>query len=146
MPFLQFEKRRIIGAGFVILLGLLLAPNTRSETQPEKEEAAARKPVVILTVDYGDGAQKRFPAIPWQEDMTVLSALEWAAGHPRGIKFSASGKGATTLVSKIDDLGNQGGRKKNWIFRVNDKLADRSCGVFSVNPSDRILWKFERYR
>ena len=145
MPFMQTEKRRI-RAVVVVSLALMLVPKVKSETQRTEADGETEKPVVILTIDYGDGAQKRFPSIPWKKGMTALGTLQWAAKHPRGIEFSAHGKDATTLISKIDDLRNQGGNKKNWIFRVNDKLADRSCGVFPVRQGDRILWKFEQYK
>ena len=78
--------------------------------------------------------------------MTVMDALKWADKHPRGIQFSVRGKGATAIVTRIDDLKNTGGKGKNWVYRVNGKLGDRSCGVFLVKPGHRILWKFERYK
>jgi hypothetical protein len=139
-------KRRIPAATLLTLV-LVLAPQVKSETELEKKrDTQPKKPIVILTIDYGDGAQKRFPTIPWKKEMTVLTTLEWAAKHPRGIAFQLRGKGATTLISKIDDLKNSGADEKNWIFRVNDELGDRSCGVFPVKVGDRILWRFERYQ
>lgn len=139
-------KRRIL------LLALLsLACATVLSAQSETDSVKKRPPTpklttVVLTIDYGDGAQKRFPTIPWKKGFTVLDALEWAKKHPRGIELQRRGKEATTLVLAIDDLENSGASKKNWIFRVNGKLGDRSCGVFPVRPADRILWRFERYQ
>ena len=52
---------------------------------------------------------------------------------------------ATALLTKIDDLKNEG-RGRNWLYRVNDKLADRSFGVFELKKRDTILWKFAQYR
>lgn len=117
-----------------------MADEKKSPTEPKQ------KPIVMVTIDYGDGMQKRFPTIPWNQKMTVVDAMEWAGKHPRGIKFSSRGKGATTLIHQIDDLKNGGGQKKNWIFRVNGKMADRSCGVFLLKEGDRVLWRFEEYK
>ena len=146
MPTIGAVKRRIL-AICMISLTVLLVQQVNSQIEPKKSgEAQAKKAVVILTIDYGDGAQKRFPSIPWQRRMTVLDALEWAAKHPRGIDFFGKGNGSTKLISKIDDLQNSGAAGKNWVFRVNDKLGDRSCGIFAIQADDRILWKFERYQ
>jgi Domain of unknown function (DUF4430) len=103
--------------------------------------------VVELVIDYGDGAEKRFAAIAWREGMTVLEVLEAAKAHPHGIAFSVRGTGEQALLTKIDDLENQKGAAgaKNWIFYVNDHLADKSLGATIVEPGDLILWKFERY-
>ena len=111
---------------------------------------------VVLTIDFSDGMQKRFPQLPWKNGMTVFDALQWADKHPRGIEMKSRGKGATTLVLQIDDLkngaagkladGSVGRSKKNWIYWVNGELADRSCGVLKLKAGDRILWKFDEYQ
>ena len=145
MPSIQQKKRRIVALA-IISLALAWGSNVNSETEIKPKPSKQPTAVVVLTIDYGDGAQKRYPTIPWVKNMTVLSALNWASKHPRGIEIQSRGKGATTLVTKIDDLKNQGGRGENWVFRVNDKLAERSCGVFPLKQGDRILWKFERYQ
>lgn len=130
----------------------LLAPQVKSLSRADEQQAtpgaSAKKQtaVVTLTVDYGDGAQKRFPAIPWKAKMNVVNALDWAGKHPRGIKFTQRGRGALTMITQIDDLKNGGADDRNWVFRVNDKLGDRSSGIFELKAGDRVLWKFERYK
>jgi hypothetical protein len=101
--------------------------------------------VIQLTIDFGDGAQKRFTAISFRDGMTVLDVLDAAKAHPHGITFAARGSGAMTLITKIDDLANQEGAAgaKDWLFFVNDKLADRGCGAASVKPGDSILWRYQ---
>ena len=111
----------------------------------DDERPVAKTKTVTLIVDYGDGVQKHFTAIAWREKMTVLDALQAAAKHPRGIKFESKGRGATVLVTKIDDLNNQA-TGNNWLYRVNEKLADRSCGVFRLEAGDTVLWRYEKYR
>ena len=96
-------------------------------------------------IDYGDGSEKHFTAIAWKEGMTVFDAMQAADQHPRGIDLAYRGKGATALLERIDDLENEGAGR-NWIFRVNGKLADRGMGVYELKSRDAILWKFEKYR
>lgn len=131
-------------------------PKNVDARKTDSETNAKQTASVVLTIDYGDGMQKRFPQLPWKDGMTAFEALRWSAKHPRGISLKSRGKGATTLVLQIDDLkngepgnqadGSSGKSKKNWIFRVNDQIADRSCGVFKLKAGDRILWKFDEYQ
>jgi hypothetical protein len=103
------------------------------------------KPQLRLIIDYGDGAQKHFVGFAWREGLTVLDLLKAADRHPHGIDIEYRGQGATAFLTKIDDLENEGSGK-NWIFRVNGKLADRSFAVFELKRGDTILWKFGEYR
>ncbi len=96
---------------------------------------------VRLTIDYGDGVQKVFTALPWKAELTVLGALEAAAGHPRGIKFKNRGSGASAFVTAIDGVENEG-RGKNWTYLVNEKRANKSAGVFTLDAGDSIVWRF----
>lgn len=109
------------------------------------EAAAADKPVT-LTVDYGDGAQKHFTQIPFKKGMTVLAALEAAQKHPHGITFKHRSSGSTAFLLQIDDVENEGGSGRHWIFRLNDKIGDRSFAIQELSPGDAVLWRFEKYQ
>jgi hypothetical protein len=136
----QFPKKPPIV--LCLLLGLavsmLPAPGNRYARAEEKPNT------VRLVVDYGDGAQKVFPALPWQEGMTVLDAMEKAKAPAHGITFQHTGKGETAFLTQIDDLKNEGGgkSKKNWQYLVNDAYADKSFGIRKLEKGDVILWKF----
>jgi len=102
-------------------------------------------PVVRMVVDYGDGVEKHFTALKWKDGMTVMDALVAAKEHARGIQFTFRGKESTAFLTDIDGLENEGSGK-NWIFRVNDKLATKSFAVTSLKAGDTVLWKFGEYR
>jgi hypothetical protein len=119
-----------------LLTGTLCGPTDASAVQA----LAAAKPV-SLTVDYGDGVQKRFTVIPWKPGMTVLDVLETARKHPRGIRFKYRGSGSRAFLFQIDDIENEG-KGDNWIFRVNGTLGDRSFAIFKLNAGDAVLWEF----
>ena len=98
-----------------------------------------------LIVDYGDGSQKHFTELPWREGITVLEATKIAQKHPRGVKSTVRGSGSTAFLTQIDDVANEGGDGRNWVFRVNDELGDRSCGVTKIDAGDTVLWRFQTY-
>jgi hypothetical protein len=123
-----------------LLLGVL--PSNR----PAAAAEAAQADHVRLIIDYGDGVQKHYTQLPWRQQMSVLDALRLAQKHARGIRLKYRGKAATALVIQIDDLVNQGGGDRNWIYRVNDKPGNRSCGIHRLEVGDTVLWKFEAYR
>ncbi len=106
--------------------------------------AADEPDAVRLVIDYSDGVEKHFNAIAWKSGMTVMDVMLAAKKHPRGINFEHKGKGATALLTKIDDVENEG-RGLNWLYRVNDQPGDRSIGILEVKPGDTVLWKFDKY-
>jgi hypothetical protein len=130
-------------------------PSTASQTAQtnsdgtghDAKHATSSSRTVELVLDYGDGVQKRFTDIGWKESMTVLDVLKSAQEHLHGISFSARGSGETVMVTKLDDVTNQGGATdaKNWIFRINGRMGDESCGIAKVRPGDTVLWKFGPY-
>lgn len=103
---------------------------------------------VRLVVDYGDGVEKHFTSVTWKQGMTVLDAMEFAKKSPHGIRFEYKGRGETALLTQIDDLKNEGGgrKKKNWIYYVNDKAADKSFAARKLESSDVVRWKFTTHK
>lgn len=129
-------------AAIASLLALFVGLTTTTADEPD---AAKNTKIVAVVIDYGDGVQKHFTAIEWKTGFTVLDAMRAAKAHPRGIRFEYQGDGAKALLTTIDDLKNEG-KGRNWIYRVNGKLADTSFGVRELVAGDSVLWKFEVYR
>ena len=116
-------------------------PNADLQAAPPKKDAK----FVRLVIDYGDGSEKHFTQIRWKKEMTVLDVLKAAGQHPRGIAMKFRGKGPTTFLEQLDGVANQGGKGRNWVFRVNEKIGDRSFALFSVKEGDKVLWTFGKY-
>ena len=125
---------------WVALLAQLSLITPAAEAAEPKSEQRVR-----LIVDFGDGVELRFTRLAWREDMTVLDAMLDAERHPRGVEIQYRGKGATAFVYQIDDLKNEA-TGRGWTYRVNDKLADRSCGIHPLQAGDTVLWRFQKYR
>ena len=128
---------------------VLLFTAALAEESKQKSELSGKKfalPCVVMAVDYGDGVEKRFTGLPWTKGMTILDALKAAQKHQRGIKYHFRGSKSTALLLRIDDLKNEGGRGKNWIYRVNGKLGNRSFATRTLEPDDTVLWKFGSYQ
>lgn len=124
----------------VFLLTITLLPVITRAAEPQAR-------TVRLIVDYGDGVQVHFTAIPWKPEMTALDAVQASMAHPRGLKFTIRGAGTTAFVTRIGDVANEGsGREnKNWMFRLNDKLQDVGAGGQKLAEGDVVLWRFETY-
>lgn len=127
------------------LLGAWGATGSSLVAQPPAASPPPLESVVRVVIDYKDGVEKGFVAIPFRPDMTVLDALTDASRHPRGVKIEVTGKGELAFVRKIDDLANQGGGKtaRNWQFSVNGKPGTRGCGVSKLKESDVVRWEFD---
>lgn len=108
------------------------------------DRAQAQSATVRLVIDYGDGASKTITGLPWAKGSTVLDVMNAAKDRPHGITFSYSGSGASAFLTRIDDVANEGGAaaKKNWQLWVNTSYADKSFGVYEVQPLDVVFWRF----
>jgi hypothetical protein len=107
------------------------------------DRAHAQTATVSLVIDYGDGVIKTITGLPWAKGSTVLDVMNAAKDRPHGITFSYTGSGASAFLTRIDDVANQGGgAKKNWQLWVNTSYADKSFGVYEVQPLDVVLWRF----
>jgi hypothetical protein len=128
---------RYIARLAAVLLMLAAGPAIVSAT-------AAEENTVRLTVDYGDGVAKTISDLAWSKGNTVLDAMKAATSRPHGISFSYTGSGASAVLTKIEDVQNQGGGagKKNWQYWVNGAYGDRSFAAFELQAQDQVLWRF----
>ena len=106
--------------------------------------AAGADDTIRLIVDYGDGASKTVANLPWAKGNTILDAMKAATTRPHGISFSYTGSGDSAVLTKIDDVQNEGGGagKKNWQYWANGTYGDRSFAVFALQAQDAIVWRF----
>jgi hypothetical protein len=133
--FRNIDRRVALVAAALLILtpGLLTRPAAGSDEQ-----------TVRLLVDYGDGAAKTIADLPWSKGMTVIDAMKEATSRPHGISFSYTGTGSDAMLTKIDDVQNQGGGagKKNWQYSVNGNYADRSFATCELQAQDTVVWRF----
>lgn len=146
----RWVERRTGACVWAMCLALLLMGTVAGCTPPQAGEGDLPKVVkptgkaVRLVIDFDDGFEKHY-RLAWKESMTVLDALEAASARQRGIVVQVRGSGEMAMVTSIDGQTNQGDEGRNWIYRVNGELADKSCGVYEVRPDDVIMWTFGTY-
>jgi len=141
--FLPTRRNHLIHILVFLITLFSMHPGTK---HAQGEEDPASKPrTVELIIDFGDHFRKHYTDLTWSKGMTVKDVLQAASKHPRGIRFEYRGKGKTAFLISIDKLKNEG-RGRNWVYRVNKKLGDRSFADFVVQPGDAILWTFGKYR
>jgi Domain of unknown function (DUF4430) len=130
------DRRRLAPAVVMLVLALaLVAP-------PMAAQEAA--PTVRLLVDYGDGVSKTVSGIAWTKGSTVLDVMKAATTRTHGISFSYTGSDAAAVLTRIDDVQNEGGGtgRKNWQYWVNDAYGDRSFATFELQAQDVVVWRF----
>jgi hypothetical protein len=125
---------------------ITLAGGRLPAAEPKPADAKATN-AVRLVVEYGDGVETHYTAIPWRDGMTVLDALVAAKAHKRSLNFAQRGTGSGALIIKIGDTANEGGGadSRNWLFYVNGKAVQVGAGVQELKPGDAVLWKFKVY-
>jgi hypothetical protein len=106
------------------------------------DRGQAQSSTVRLVIDYGDGVIKTITGLPWAKGSTVLDVMNAAKNRPHGISFTYTGSGASAFLTGIDEAANEGGGKKNWQLWVNTRYADKSFGIYEVQPLDVVFWRF----
>lgn len=110
---------------------------------------------ITLTIDYGNGAQKSFAGIPWQQPDGILEVLKAASSISPGLVYETHGGGFTRggqqpiSIASID--GVAAGQDKQWLVWVNNQLTgskfteEESHPEFMaplvINPGDVIAFK-----
>jgi len=102
------------------------------------KEAADPRQMVSLKIDFGDGREKNFDAVAWQDGMTAANLLHNAPDTD----VSAKGAGEAAFLTAIDGVSNEGAGGRNWTYSVNGKTADRSFAIYKLQPGDQVLWRF----
>lgn len=128
------------------IVTILAACGTTRQSAALAAEPKPTGPTLQVVIDYGDGSQRRYTAIPWHEGITVAESLQAVGKHPRGVASRVRGRGELAFVESIDSIGNEGGTGKNWIFYVNDQMGEASAGATEVPQGGVVAWKFEVYR
>jgi hypothetical protein len=113
------------------------APNTTADSA-----AGQTGETVSLAIDYGPEGGRKDYAVPWREGMTVADALHAAGGTTGRLEVSHQGSGEATFLTEIGGVSNEGAGGRNWTYRVNGTLADRSFAVYPLRPGDQVLWTF----
>lgn len=136
----------------LLLLGVLLAivayrawqpaesPGNSEPTHVAGQPAGASSPReqgVTLTVDFGDGDRREFPAVAWKQGMTVADMM---AQLP--LRIVQKGSGAAAFLVSINSRANAEVESRYWTYEVNGRAGDRSFAVCELQPGDRILWSF----
>lgn len=139
------RSRFVTGWIVVVALaaGLVVAPGSGADPPPGAKTAR-------LVIDYGDGVEKHYTSLAWQEGATVFDLLEAARHHPRGIEVQYKDYGGSIgrMVTRIDDLANKGAgqESRNWVYLVNDVRATKACDKLDIRAADTVVWKFDLWK
>jgi Domain of unknown function (DUF4430) len=104
----------------------------------ENNAATTTAEKVQLTIDFGDLRPRQNAAVNWHEGMTVADLLR----REPSLHFKSIGDGASTFLTELNGVENEGAGGGNWTYSVNGERADRSYAVYELHPNDRVLWTF----
>lgn len=117
-------------------------------TKTIPQVAATEQPPAIIEVDVEIEFKNSTPPltgkVTLEKDQTAFAALENFA-RQKELKVDFKGQGETLFVMGIGEVVNQGADGINWTYRINGELGDRSSGIFSLKPGDKVLWIFGKY-
>ena len=132
----------ILKPAAVLCAAMTLLINTGCDsTQTAKSGRDIDIGTVTLAIDFGGDKRSKSIDVVCSPESTVLLSLERAQNMNK-LKVDVRGTGETAFLNSIDGVGNEGASGKNWVYRVNDELGDKSAGVYPVKPGDAISWTY----
>lgn len=119
------------------------APDATPKATPAATPAIT---TVSLAIDFGNGFEMHYTALPHTPKMTVFDALQRASEHAHPLVFKHTGSGTTAFISQIGDTTNQKGPESfYWQYRVNGQYAKKGAGAFEIAPGDQVRWFYGKY-
>jgi len=135
-----------VAVGLAILIGLFAifypAPQ-KEEVTPEQgvAQVVPKAATVSVIIDTGEAMQK-FPAVPYQDGMTVFSALQVLASSS-SIQLSTKDYGGEmgVFIESINGVG-PGDKTRWWQFWVNNEYSTVGASAYVLRPSDEVVFEF----
>jgi hypothetical protein len=139
----------------VVVGGLLAAFRQRSvDSDGERQEAAGKAAASIhpsprpegetvsLAVDFGNGVRKEFADLAFRHGMTVGDLMREAHKFQPGIEYTQRGSGAMGFIESLENVANEGGDGRNWLYGVDGQPATQSFDVQPLEAGAAVLWEF----
>lgn len=122
--------------------------STKSETKTEtttsnKKESSVPANAITFSLIGKDGEELvENISVEIGSDTTVLDVLMKVAKE-RGIAVSVIGSKSTAYIEGVNGLFEfDYGPKSGWVFRVNNQVPTKSCGIYQVFNGDEVLWTY----
>jgi len=115
---------------------------SESHGHPGPDQPSDANDKVSLKIDFNDGRQLDFAAIPWQSGTTVADLFHVV----QGVSIVQKGTGKAAFLVGINGSENEGADGNNWVYEVNGQSGDRSFADYVLGPGDRVLWTFRTSR
>ena len=125
-------------------LMLTVACDRQGRNAPALDASASGTIQVSLELDFqGEGDGEGLELEMKVPDASTAFELLQLAKAQGDMEFEATGSGELAFVTSINGIQNQGAGGRNWVFYVNDELANAGSGDYKLNESDKVLWKFK---
>ena len=121
-----------------------LGCRAKQEVSSPPTIAPDQKIEVQFEIRYDGRMEDRKFSLECGKEETVFQAME-RAKQAGWLDFAHAGKGELVFIRSLDGTKNEGGNGNNWIFYVNQQLAEGGCGAVKLYEGDRVTWKFGKY-
>jgi hypothetical protein len=130
-----FRQRSADNGGEPSTTGAAASVPIRPSPQPTGETAS-------LSIDFGNGVRKQFASLAYRHGMTAGDLMREAHKFRPGLRFTQRGSGAMGFVESLENVANEGGGGRNWLYSVNGQPATKSFDAQTLEPGAAVLWEF----
>jgi hypothetical protein len=100
---------------------------------------------IVLKITMDDETAE-FEMTAFDGDLSIADIMKKIAETEKEFRYKSRGRGDTFFVTEINGRKNEGARGRNWIFKVNGKLGNKSAGSFKIKAGDKVEWNFQKYQ
>lgn len=143
------RRRLLLGSGrFARVITVIMGLLSITSNAPYADAQEAKPEGVNVVVSFGDGLTWTYENIDYKQGMTVLDAMNAVKLRKHhALDFAYNGRGQNAFLNSLAGMENEGGGRtsKNWFYRINDKLGNKSFAIAELQAGDTVLWHFGKY-
>ena len=92
-----------------------------------------------MVVDFNGRSENLTETVAGVEGDTVFDMID------RTLTVVSRGNGKNVFVQSLNGVENEGAGGDNWVYFVDDQLADRGCGDWRLTAGQQVRWRFGAY-
>ena len=145
---MNLRRLMLESGGFARIITVVMGLLSIISNAPLTDARETKSPVVKVIISFGDGLMWTYENIEHKQGMTVLDAMNAVKTRKHhALEFAYQGRGQNAFLNSLAGMENEGGGKssKNWFYRINDKLGNKSFGIAELQAGDTVLWHFGKY-
>lgn len=126
-------------SSFVVICLLVCLPGCRNQQSNLAPKTSTIE--ITMSIEFQGRQDDLEFVLIFESGASVFEVLQKAQENGL-LEFKNSGRGETAFVNSINGVDNERAAGSNWLFFVNNELANSGSDVIKLKDGDRVTWRF----